>query len=166
MKALKWVGIVLVGILLIIQVIRPARTNPPIDESRTIGAHMQIPPAVAAILERSCYDCHSYKTTWPWYSQVAPVSWYLVHDVNEGRSHLNLSDWASYDAKRAAKKLEEICEEVKRGDMPLTEYLPLHPTAKLSEADRKTLCDWAGGGKQETKSGESAGADDDDRSER
>ena len=84
-RILKWTGITLVVLLVVIQAVRPAKTNPAVDESRTIQAHSQITPEVTAILERACYDCHSNKTIWPWYSQVAPVSWLLVSDVNDGR---------------------------------------------------------------------------------
>ncbi len=162
MKVVKWIAIVLVGIFVIIQVIRPERTNPPVDASRTLASHKQIPPAVATIFDRSCNDCHSHNTRWPWYSQIAPFSWLLVDDVNEGRKHLNFSDWASYDAKRASKKLDDICEEVEDGEMPLSKYLLLHPDAKLSEEDRKILCDWAMEGRERTKSSESEKRRDDD----
>jgi len=142
-RILKWTGISLVVLLVVIQAVRPAKTNPAIDESRTIQAHAQVSPQVSAILERACYDCHSNKTIWPWYSQVAPVSWLLVSDVNDGRKDLSFSDWARYDAKRAARKLQELCEQVEKGEMPLKSYLLIHPTAKLSDSDKKILCDWA-----------------------
>lgn len=142
MKWLKRAIIALVILFAVAQVIRPSMTNPPVDESRTLQAKAQVQPEVHAILERSCNDCHSNKTAWPWYSQIAPVSWYLVRHVNEGRRELNISDWAQYDTRRATKKLEEICEQVKEGEMPLKTYLPLHPSAKLSDADKQALCDW------------------------
>ena len=79
---------------------------------------------------------------WPWYSNVAPLSWLVASDVAEGRGELNLSDWAKYDQKRAEGKLKKMCEEVHGGDMPLWYFLPLHPNAKLTAADKRTLCDW------------------------
>ena len=142
-RILKWTGITLVVLLVVSQAVRPAKTNPPIDESRTIQAHAEVTPEVFAILERSCYDCHSNKTIWPWYSQVAPVSWLLVSDVNDGRKDLSFSGWARYDAKRAARKLQEICEQIEKGEMPLKSYVLIHPAAKLSDSDKKILCDWA-----------------------
>jgi hypothetical protein len=105
-------------------------------------------PEVAAILARSCKDCHSYKTEWPWYTNVAPASWFVIDHVNEGRKNLSLSDWANYDAKRASRKLAEMCEQVEQGEMPINSYLLLHPTARLSDSDKKTLCDWAKGESQ------------------
>lgn len=150
-KILKWTLIVLGVAFIGIQAIRPAKTNPPVDETRTIVSRAQVPAEVSSILERSCNDCHSYKTRWPWYSEVAPVSWYLAHDVNEGREHMNLSDWAAYDSSRASRKLDEICEEVENGAMPPGAYLFLHPSAKLSDADKKALCDWVNAERERIK---------------
>src|SRR5437588_9274736 len=92
-RVLKTIAIVLVVLVVGIQVVRPARTNPPVDETQTIGARTQMTPEVASILDRSCRDCHSNKTVWPWYTQVAPISWWLSSHVNEGRQSLNLSEW-------------------------------------------------------------------------
>jgi cytochrome c551/c552 len=142
MKILKWVILTLAVLFVLIQVVRPDRTNPPVDPTHTIQSSLQIPPAVNAILERSCNDCHSNNTVWPWYSNVAPLSWWLVDHVNEGRSKLSFSEWKGMSARKAAHKLEEMCEQVEKGEMPLSSYLPLHPDAKLSDADKKTLCDW------------------------
>jgi hypothetical protein len=148
LKILKWAILVVAILFVISQFIRPAMTNPPVDETRTLSARLTVPQDVTNILERSCQDCHSNKTVWPWYSQVAPVSWLLVSDVNEGRRHLNFSDWASYDTTRAPRKLDQMCEQVDHGDMPLWFYLPLHPKSKLTDADKKTLCDWTKSARQ------------------
>ena len=141
-KIVKWVVIVLVGLCILIQLKRPARTNPAVDESQTVEAHTQMPPQVKDILDRSCRDCHSHKTEWPWYTNVAPVSWWITDHVNEGRKNVNLSEWGKLDKDRQDKKLRQICDEVEDGAMPLSVYLPMHPKAKLSEQDKKTLCDW------------------------
>ena len=143
MKIVKWVGILVVVLFLGLQAFSPARTNPPIEPAKTIEASAQITLEVAAILERACSDCHTNTTRWPWYSHVAPVSWLVVDDVNEGRRKLQLSEWGSFSVKKAAKKLEEICEEVKDGEMPLKAYLLMHPEARLSDADKQLLCAWA-----------------------
>jgi hypothetical protein len=141
-KTLKWTGITLVVLLVVSQAVRPARTNPPVDETKTMRANTNMSPEVAAIFERACSDCHSFNTTWPWYSQVAPASWLLVSHVDHARTSMSLSDWGSYDSKKKARKLQDICEQVEKGDMPLTSYLLLHPAAKLSDSDKQTLCDW------------------------
>ena len=141
-KILKWFAIVLVVILIGIQFVRPAFTNPPVDESQTINAQLQMTPEVASILDRSWRDCHSNKTVWPWYTKVAPVSWWLADHVNDGRHDMNMSEWGKLPKDRQDRKLRQICDEVQDGVMPLSSYLPMHPTAKLSEQDKKTLCDW------------------------
>jgi hypothetical protein len=125
------------------QFVRPAKTNPSYDESRALQAHAQVSPEVESILRRACYDCHSNATTWPWYSDVAPVSWFVVDHVNHGRKHLNFSDWARYDRKDAEELLEGIDETVRERAMPLSSYLILHPEAKLTDEDVKLLVDWA-----------------------
>jgi len=100
---------------------------------------------VAAILRRSCYDCHSNESRWPWYSYVAPISWLVASDVHEGREHVNFSDWGrSGHHHGTAETIEKIGEEVAGGDMPLWYYLPLHPGARLSKSDVETLKTWAG----------------------
>jgi hypothetical protein len=142
MKILKRLAVVAGALLVAMQAIRPARTNPPVDPAATIQARTQVPPEVDALLARSCNDCHTSGTRWPWYSQVAPASWLVASDVNEARRKLSLSDWGRYDARRAGRKLDAMCEQAKEGDMPITPYLLLHWSARLSEADRKTLCDW------------------------
>lgn len=141
-KIIKWLVIVLICLFILIQLKRPARTNPPVDPSQTIEAHTQMSPQVSAIVDRACRDCHSNKTEWPWYTNVAPVSWWITDHVNTGRKHLNISEWGKLDSDRQDKKLREICDEIEDGAMPLSSYLPLHPNAKLSEQDKKTLCDW------------------------
>ncbi|MEP7270721.1 MAG: heme-binding domain-containing protein [Acidobacteriota bacterium] len=142
MKWLKRLVVLLVGLLLVIQVVRPARTNPPIDSTRTIEARTQMNPEIAAILDRSCNDCHSFKTRWPWYTEIAPASWLVVWDVNEAREHLSLSDWGSYNQKKVKHLLEEMNDEVMEGKMPPANYVRLHPEARLSEADKSKLLDW------------------------
>src|ERR1051325_10620112 len=91
-RILKFAALLLILIVVGIQFVRPARTNPAVDESQTIFARTQMTPEVAAILDRSCRDCHSNKTVWPWYTNVAPVSWWLSNHVNEGRHNLNYSE--------------------------------------------------------------------------
>ena len=125
-----------------IQLIRPARTNPPVDPAKTINARIAVDPAVAAILERSCKDCHSNRTVWPWYSAIAPASWLLVHDVSEARGKMNLSQWGDYDSAESQTLLEHMCKEVSSGDMPPEDYTFIHKGTALSAAEKKAVCDW------------------------
>ena len=143
LKVLKWLVIVTASLFLVVQFIRPARTNPPVDESQTIQAHTHMTPQVSAILDRSCRDCHSNKTVWPWYTNVVPISWFIVNHVNGGRHMMNLSEWGRLEQHRQEKKLTQMCDEVTDGAMPLSTYTPLHPGSKLSPSEVKTLCDWA-----------------------
>lgn len=140
-RAIPWKRVFLIAAIVFVamQVIRPSRANPPIDPSKQLVA----PADVQAIFARSCNDCHSSRTVWPWYTAVAPVSWWLADHVHEGRREVNFSEWQSYSAKRKARKLKEICEQVEQGEMPLKAYLPLHPEAKLSDAERVRICEWA-----------------------
>jgi len=147
-KIVKWLLISLICLFILIQLKRPARTNPAVDESQTIEARAQMPPQAKDILDRSCRDCHSNKTEWPWYTNVAPVSWWITDHVNEGRQNLNLSEWGKLDKDRQDRKLRQICDEVEGGGMPLSSYLPMHPKAKLSDQDKKTLCDWTAAERQ------------------
>jgi hypothetical protein len=141
-RILKWIAIGLVVVFLGMQVVRPARTNPAVDPSQSIEAHTQMTSDVASVLDRSCRDCHTNKTVWPWYTNIAPVSWWLTNHVNEGRGDLNMSEWGRLPRDRQERKLRQMCDEVTDGIMPLSSYLPMHPTARLSEQDKKLLCDW------------------------
>lgn len=138
-KLLKVVLIALVLVFAAAQLVRPDLTNPPVDPAQELRA----PAHVQSILDRSCNDCHSNRTQYPWYARISPVSWWLKDHIKEGRQELNFSEFATYKARRKNRKFEEICEQVKEGEMPLPSYLPMHPSAKLSDANRRTLCEWA-----------------------
>ena len=141
-RVLRWVLIIGVVGLVIAQFFGPAKTNPSSDASQSIEARLQVTPQVTAILDRSCNDCHSNKTRWPWYSNVAPVSWFVIDHVNEGRENINFSEWGKYSQRDNDSLLRQMCREVRAGVMPLSSYTPLHPGSKLSAEDVKTLCDW------------------------
>lgn len=143
MKWWKLLLLVLVVVVIGMQFVRPSRANPPIDETKTVLATGQVPADVQAILARSCNDCHSNATKWPWYTNVAPLSWQIADHVKDGRKELNFSEWGDYKPRRQEHKLEELCEQVKEGEMPLQNYVLLHPDAKLSDADRQRLCEWS-----------------------
>jgi hypothetical protein len=125
----------------LIQMIPAPRVNPAVSQN------VPAPPAASAVLERACYDCHSSSTRWPWYVHVAPVSWFLIRDVNRGRRHLNFSAWDKYegDPGTAIHKLEEIRKETAAGAMPPWYYVAMHPGARLDRADRDALARWIGG---------------------
>ena len=141
---IKRLGWGLLAVLALCQFIRPGHTNPPAAPGRDLSASAFAPSAkVAALLRGACYDCHSYETKWPWYGQIAPVSWWLADHIKDARARLNFSDWPVDNPARAKKKLERISENVESGDMPLPSYTWMHPAARLSAADKKLLADWA-----------------------
>lgn len=131
---------IVLGILIIlvgIQFIPVSKTNPPV-----VG-EVQASPEVMDILQRACYDCHSYKTQWPWYSKVAPVSWFLADHVKVGRMHMNLTDWQHMTLEKQAEYMKEIWEEIEKGGMPLKSYLRMHKEARLSETEKEIIHAWA-----------------------
>ena len=143
-KVLKAVAALLFLMFAGVQLVRPERANPPAAAGQSLEEHASVPPEVAGVLQRSCMDCHSNRTDWPWYSNVAPASWFVVDHVNHGRRHLNFSRWGTYDRRRTDNLLKEICATAKSGFMPLDSYTLVHRGARLAPADVKTLCDWAG----------------------
>jgi hypothetical protein len=142
-KYVKLFVLVLFVALIILQFIKPDTVNPVEDNAGFVKAHLQIPDDVYSRIEKSCFDCHSFRTKWPWYSKISPVVYLLNKDVRDGRRHLNFSTWGDYSKAKMIDKLEEIVKEVNDGGMPLPIYLPLHPEAKMSENDKKILVDWA-----------------------
>ena len=138
----KYVLLTLLIVSIVIQFIRPDMVNPPVDPKHTIQAAVNVPPNIEATLHRACYDCHSNESRWPWYAQISPVSWWLKSDVNDAHAALNFSEFAMLPKRKQLQKLDDACDEVKKGDMPLKLYLPMHPAAHLADADRRALCRW------------------------
>jgi len=134
-KLLKILILVFVGIQLIPMNV-PA--DLPVKEGDTIEASEE----VQAILEHSCFDCHSSHTTFPWYSSVAPVSWFTKYHVKEAREHMNFSTWNAYTDEKKLKYLEKIPKAIE-SKMPMSSYLIMHEEAKLSDADKKAISEWA-----------------------
>lgn len=128
---------VAVALLVLIQFVPVDRSNPPVT------AALQPAGEVGEVLRAACMDCHSNETVWPWYSRVAPVSLFVARHVEEGREHLNLSTFGEADAERRDHMLEEVVEVVEEGEMPLRSYVLGHPGARLTEAQRSLLVEWA-----------------------
>ena len=145
MKKRRTVRLVLLTLLLVIvvlQFIPVDRSVPEVDPSKDFLAKYEAPTAVAMTLKEACYDCHSHKTKYPWYSYVAPVSMWLQGHVDEGKEHLNFSEWTDYDRDRELHKLEEMAEEVEEGHMPLNSYTWTHAEGRLSTEQRTALVTW------------------------
>lgn len=132
----------LVLLFAVIQLIHPKTMNPPVESAKAITSRLPVDPNVATLLERSCHDCHSNNTVWPWYSQVAPASWLVVSDVNRGRRAMNLSEWTGVDSAKQRSLLTHICGEVKDGEMPPQAYKIVHRNAGVTTADVNMLCAW------------------------
>jgi cytochrome c551/c552 len=130
-KIVLWVVIALVALGLLIQLIPlPGRgANPAVVSEPNWDS-----PQTRALVKRACFDCHSNETVWPWYSYVAPVSWLVYNDTMEGRSRMNFSDWNT-----KSRDVREIVGEIEEGGMPPAIYLPMHPSARLSDAEKQQL---------------------------
>jgi hypothetical protein len=139
-KIIKWIVVVFVVAFVLLQFANPAHTNPPVVNDLMVTNAPS--PQVAAMLRTACYDCHSHETRWPWYSHVMPMSWLVVKDVNDGRDAMNFSDWPKDNPMRAAKRLENMSEEISLGEMPPKKYTAIHTDARLTDSQRKELTDW------------------------
>lgn len=140
----KKILITLLVITIAIQFIRPEKNKSTEISANDISRHFVIPASVDAIIKRSCNDCHTNNSTYPWYTNIQPVGLWMQWHVDEGKSHLNFSEFATYAAKRQHHKLAETIEMVKEGEMPLNSYLWIHGNARLSTEDQTTLVNWAG----------------------
>ena len=141
-RIIKIVIVVLVAAFVIAQFIRPSHVNQTVNQSETLQASTTVPPGVDNVLKRSCGDCHSNETSYPWYSQITPVNWFLNNHIEDGRRELNLSVWNTYPVKKKSRKLDEICDQVEKGEMPLPSYLWIHWDAALKPGEAKILCEW------------------------
>lgn len=134
--------IVLVLLLIIIQFFTIDKTNPPTDPQKDFITITNPPVEFALMIKNSCYDCHSNQTKYPWYSNVAPVSWLLKNHIDDGRKHLNFSIWGEYDLKRQDHKLEECIDMVNSEEMPMKTYVLMHSEATLNDTQRNELVKW------------------------
>jgi cytochrome c len=122
------------------QLVRPGPANLPVDDSRTIAAHVGTASGLAAVLDRACADCHSNNTAWPSYTQIAPLSWVKARAVTEGRNAVNFSEWAGYSPQVQQMLLATSCEDASDGTMPVSVYTMLRPETRLSAQDVETIC--------------------------
>jgi hypothetical protein len=130
-------GLLALGVL---QFFQPQQTNPPFNPASSFEAVAKPSKEVSGVVSRACKNCHSHETEWPWYSRISPVSWLVARDVDEGRKHLNLSQWDIYAGEMSKIRQTEMCEEAKAGKMPLKQYALMHPEAKLTDTDISALC--------------------------
>ncbi len=140
--SLKKIMLVLLTIIVLIQAIRIDKANPPMNQEKDFINSKHPPAGVANLIKTSCYDCHSNETIYPWYTNLAPVSWWIKDHINEARHHLNFSEWETYSSKKADHKLKECVEMVQEGEMPLYSYTLMHSNSSLSEDQKHALVVW------------------------
>ena len=137
-KILLWI----VGVFIVMQLVPVDRTNKPVDKKQNFVDVLQSPKQVQEILKNACYDCHSNEVKYPKYAYVAPISWSIKHHINEGRERVNFSEWTSYNAEQKDHILDDVIESVQSKEMPLKGYIPMHPEANLTDAQRKIFTDY------------------------
>ncbi|WP_373072449.1 heme-binding domain-containing protein [Sulfurimonas sp.] len=135
---LKKTLLITLFILIAIQFIRPDKTNPPIDKAIALNSSKD----VMNILKNSCFDCHSYETKWPYYSEIAPVSFFVASHVKKGRKALNFSEWKNIDKDIKKARLKRAIMTVNNGMMALPSYVSVHDNAELSKDEKSTLIKW------------------------
>jgi uncharacterized membrane protein len=139
----KTVLIILLVLFLAVQAAQPSPNKGAATGPKDVTHVVEVPDSVMAVLKKSCYDCHSDYTTYVWYDKITPVNFWIDHHINEGKRELNFSAFGEYTAKRQAKKLDEIAEQVEKHEMPLGSYTLMHTDAKLTDSQRKLLISWA-----------------------
>lgn len=126
-------------LFLVVQIVQTPKENPVTDPAKEI----QAPKEVHMILKRACYDCHSNQVNFPWYANVAPVSWMISRHVDVGRKWVNFSEWEDYSDEEKDTKLKEIFRAAYAA-MPISSYVAMHEHAELTMEERKLIRDWTG----------------------
>ena len=139
-RRIIWLGAIL--IFVIMQLFPIDKTNPQSDPSNGFISIENPPQEIALLMKNACYDCHSYHTKYPWYTNIQPVGWWIRGHFRNAREELNFSEWGGYELKKKTHKMKECADEVEETKMPLMSYWLMHPEAKLSEGDRKALVDY------------------------
>lgn len=142
-KKLRNIFIIVLVVLGLLQFVGPDRPVVAVDNPGDILLHANIPSEISGMLKTSCYDCHSMETKYPWYSYIAPVSWFLYSHIDHGREELNFSTWDSMDKRSKLRALKDIQEVLEEGEMPLPSYVNLHDEAALSDEQKEILITWA-----------------------
>jgi hypothetical protein len=140
MKKALWI---ILAVLVIIQFINSGLPETSAAGNKDLAVAETVPSDVMELMKNACYDCHSMETTYPWYSHVAPVKWLVKSDILGARHHVNFTNWAEYDLKAKLKKLDDIHEEIEKGDMPPSKYTMMHANARLTGTDRQKIISWA-----------------------
>ncbi len=132
-----------IAFFLVLQLLRPSHNQSDIPSPNHIAAAFGVPESVAVVLQRSCYDCHSNNSSYPWYSLVQPVGWWIQTHIDEGRSELNFDEFLRYPPKQQHHLLSECIEEIEGDKMPLPSYTWVHRKAALSPEEKQEFTVWA-----------------------
>ncbi|MCP4976690.1 MAG: heme-binding domain-containing protein [Maribacter sp.] len=143
MKIIKKIAVALLLILVAMQFYRPEKNTAQGNHTAIFLTETNPPQEVKLILKNNCYDCHSSKTRYPWYNNIAPISYWLANHIKHGKEELNFSEWEGYSNKKKDHKLEEVVEVIEEGAMPLNEYTWTHSDAKLTENQKQLIIEWA-----------------------
>jgi hypothetical protein len=143
MKWFKIMLIVFVSTLLIIQFFPAAQNSSKGNFPGSIEEKYLVPASVQSVLKRSCYDCHSNNTVYPWYSRIQPFSWWLSHHIKEGKQELNFNEFGNYSRRRQVSKFNSIAKSIQNGSMPLKSFLLMHTQARLSNEEKAMVVSWA-----------------------
>ena len=142
MKIIKKILWLLLIVFVIAQFFGPDKNEGDLASIDAFITETNPPEEVMKILQTSCYDCHSSKTTYPWYNNITPINYWLAHHVKEGKQHLNFSKWNEYSIKKKAHKIDELYEEVEEGEMPLKSYTWTHSEANLTAQQINAVVNW------------------------
>ena len=143
MKIIKKIAVPLLVILIAMQFYRPEKNTAQGNHTTTFLTETNPPEEVKLVLKNTCYDCHSNNTKYPWYNNIAPISYWLADHIKDGKGELNFSEWEGYSYKKKSHKLEEVVEVIEDGEMPLKEYTWTHSDAKLTENQKQLIIEWA-----------------------
>lgn len=146
---LRKIIIALLAVFVLIQFFGTKKNTSTVVAENAIEQHYAVPPSVQSILHKSCYDCHSNNTKYPWYNNIQPVQWWLAHHIKEGKEELNFDAFYAYPAKKKLKKLDKIVKEIRDGDMPLTTYTLIHRNAVLTASEKAEIENWVAQVKKE-----------------
>ena len=150
--SIKKISLILAITLLFIQSFRIDKSTKPVDPSKDLISLTAPSAEVTQLLKTACYDCHSNQPTFPWYTNIAPLSWWIKHHIDEGSHHLNFSEWGTFELKRKNHKLDECVEMLEKNEMPMSSYTWMHQEANITDAQRLLLIEWFKGLKENNPS--------------
>lgn len=145
-KKLRWGRVTVWSLLLIFMVMQffqPDKNNNNVVLSNDITSVVAVPDDVNLLLHSACYDCHSNNTAYPWYTNIQPVGWWLNSHIQDGKRHLNFNEFATYTLERKKEKLDDVSASLREGWMPIKSYTWMHKDAKLTDAQKKAIINWA-----------------------